>query len=42
MVMQKASPEYRFDVKGPEDATLSKFLKPLADISIKARGGSVQ
>lgn len=42
MVMQKASPEYRFDVKGPEDATLSKFLKPLADICVKARGGSVQ
>jgi hypothetical protein len=41
MIMEKSSPDYRFNVSGPDDATLSKFLKPLADISIAARGGAV-
>jgi hypothetical protein len=41
-VMEKSSPEYRFDVSRPEDATLSKFLKPLAELSVRARGGSLQ
>lgn len=36
--MEQAGPEYTFDVSSPEEATLSKFLKPLADISRRSRG----
>lgn len=41
-IMEQSSPEYRFDVSSPDDATLSKFLKPLAEISARARGGIVR
>jgi hypothetical protein len=42
--MEYISPVYKFNVHGPEDATLSNFLKPLADMVIQARhkqGGTV-
>lgn len=38
--MESVSPIYKFGIAGPEDATLSKFIKPLADIAVKLRGGN--
>lgn len=38
MYMQNASPVYKFDFTGPDDVSLSKFVKPLADISKSMRG----
>lgn len=38
-VMESASSEYNFGVTSPDDACLSKFLKPLAEMCSKARGG---
>lgn len=39
--MEQTSPVYKFDCNSADDATLSKFLKPLADMCISARGGIV-
>ncbi len=38
-VLEQTDPVYAFGVHNPDEATLSRFLKPLADITIRARGG---
>lgn len=38
-VLEQSDSKYSFGVTRPEDATLSKFLKPLADITVNSRGG---
>lgn len=37
MFMQNASDDYHFDFNGPDDVSLCKFIKPLADISRAVR-----